>query len=606
MYIARSHVRATILPRTTRCLAAKQQLRTRVTLRLDQTKAYNETSEYLAKSGVWGPVRRTKKSTGADRYRVNVVSEKLCNDIIDYIRPTLARHEGCDILDIFPGAGIWSTALHDAVKPRSHLLLEPDAKFYEPVLKPLLERPGTKILENSGIVWDELVPVLTPAHLPHQVERKPSPDQVPERNDTLLVTINLSMYPKRRFGKFDSLAQLVLFQMLASIRPGSLFQKYGLVRMLIWTSDPDKTTVLPRNLQRRNRTAVETELATDWTCEIAGADIEDSGDWFRRDKNIDLESVGLALRRMEQLGIKTPPGRASQLMREYLELEEPPVAGGKAPRVHDRYFAELEALERDAAAGLLKPGSAEAKRLTNLRYWIRSTHLRFERAHDVLREYNNVMKAYREAGSDPERLAVAASLAQAWNDRMKSLDKAVQRECFLHIDNVSILHQDPPILNWDRRYAEPLVVDKDEFFPNVPCALLDVQPKAAARVLREIGPRSTHAGDAADLIFRSLFSNSTTPISNALESINPGARNGVLEHCPSITDPMAGGSPIGGLGELPTRRLNQRHLVEIMEGWMKWPFRPEFSELVTRTSEDYMDEDLDGDSPVTKTLPTGV
>ncbi len=87
---------------------------------------------------------------------------------------------------------------------------------------------------------------------------------------------NLAFYPKKRFHIFDSIAKLVIFQMISSIRASSLVQKYGLVRMLFWVGDDDKNPILPRNCQRRRRAAVDGELSTDWIMEVAGLDADDS------------------------------------------------------------------------------------------------------------------------------------------------------------------------------------------------------------------------------------------------------------------------------------------------------------------------------------------
>ena len=64
----------------------------------------------------------------------------------------------------------FTKALHDAVQPRSHLLLEPDEELYTPYLKPLLKEQNVKLIPKSGIVWHELQEVLTPEHLPNQIE----------------------------------------------------------------------------------------------------------------------------------------------------------------------------------------------------------------------------------------------------------------------------------------------------------------------------------------------------------------------------------------------------------------------------------------------------
>ncbi|KAK4136137.1 S-adenosyl-L-methionine-dependent methyltransferase [Trichocladium antarcticum] len=603
------HVRATLFSRA-KCHLRQHAKRTAANsaIKAEMLQADGEIAQKLAASGVWGSARKGKLIKTVDRYRVNVVSEQLCDDIISYIKPTLARHEGCDLLDIFPGAGIWSRKLNDVLKPRTHMLLEPDEQFYKPMLEPLLQRPGVKLVPESGIVWEQLNKILSKDYLPHQAERKSTLDNPPERNDTLLVSMNLSMFPKRRFRTFESVAQLVMFQLMSSIRPGALFQKYGLVRMLLWVADDEKVSILPRTAQRRRKLAFEAELGTEWLCEVAGAEEVDnssprSNNWFRRDQSIDVESTGNAVRRMREAGITMPPGRESQYFREFLEFsgEAAPAAGTHASQVERPYITELRKLEADFEAGAIEPSSTEHRRLKNLGYWLRWSVKRSNSILAILGERDAAVRAHRDARADPSDAALAARAAEldkAWGATVNALEKSLRGDCILHRDNLHVLHQDPPVLNWDRRYVDPLIVRKNEFFPNVPCALLDIQPKAAAGVLRDMGPHSTRSGDTFDLLLRSLVQCPVDPVSRALEAIYPGAGRGVFPECPSLTDVDLGGSPLTGPGELTTRSLNERQLVEIAEAWMRWPYRPKYAELVARTVDDGLEEGDDQENKV--------
>ncbi|KLU90871.1 hypothetical protein MAPG_09396 [Magnaporthiopsis poae ATCC 64411] len=209
-----------------------------------RTKAYRILKGTSEPDGVTGVDKRTKATrVKADSARVNIVSEKLCSDVIDYMAPSLERHKGCDIIDLYPGVGLFSTALSDFLQPRSHILMEPDHLAYTPFLQPLLDRPGTVLVPESGVVWSKLSRILTPEFLPHQVPRQPGAP--PERNDTLLVIANINFSPKKKLGQFASLGNLLLYQFIQSIAPGSLFQKYGLVRMLLWCGIEEKRTLLP-------------------------------------------------------------------------------------------------------------------------------------------------------------------------------------------------------------------------------------------------------------------------------------------------------------------------------------------------------------------------
>ncbi|KAK3290129.1 uncharacterized protein B0H64DRAFT_332713 [Chaetomium fimeti] len=598
--VSAAAVGVALVPRATRCLAA-QQANFATAKRPNPRaimKSQNAVAEKLATTGAWSVMRGKRKGVNSDKHRVNIVNEKLCDDVIEYLKPTLARHEGCDLVDIFPGVGIWSKKLHEVLKPRSHVLMEPDEEYYKPFLAPLLEQPGTKLLPESGIVWEQLNKILNPTVLPHQVERRYANDETPQRNDTLLVTVNLCMYPRRKFRSFESLAQLVLFQLLAAIRPGSVFQKYGLVRMLIWTEDSEKGAVLPRTVQRRRKMAIEAEISTDWVCEIVGAEAEDaaaarSASWFRRDEALDHESTRRTLERMRQNGFKMPPGREPQHVLDYLavaDLNEPGALDTKR-YVGRPFIAELEKLEKKFSDGKFEKKTPEYKRLKTLQYLQTHTTRRSGFVVDLMKEYDAIVQAYIDAGADEKLQEEAAAVACALTDKIEKLEKAFRSDVFLQRDNLHVLRHEPPILNWDRRYVEPLRAAPSDFFPQIPCTLLDIQPKAVPSILRDMGQQSNRGGDTFDLILRGLSQRPIDPISKSLDTIAPGASQGVAPHCPSLFDPRRDGVP-RGLPELPARAMSQDQLVEVTQAWMSWPFRPSYSELVSRTLED-VDMDME-------------
>ncbi|KAB5536248.1 hypothetical protein GE09DRAFT_1141893 [Coniochaeta sp. 2T2.1] len=532
-------------------------------------------AEQLAATNVWYYGRSAKakgeKKIKGDKHRVNIVDEKLCDDVIGYIRPSLERHVGCDIVDLYPGAGLWSRKIHDVLQPRSHILLEPDAKLYAPFLEPLTSRPNVTILPKSGIVWGELNEVLTPKYLPHQVERNPR-TSTPERNDTLLVIANLSFYPKRKYRGFANVAQLLLYQFVNSIRSGTLFQKYGLVRMLIWTGQEEVSGLVPRTIQRRKRLAVDGELSTEYITEIAGSDNgkgHEGADRFHRDHNIDLDSVRGALERMKASGTVTPPGRETTMMKELsalTEQEQSAICAGSIPATFDRpYRAELAELEADFAAGKFSSADLQKhRRLIDLRYKVNWELRRHKLIHDMLSN--------------------RSTTPAEWDEQIKHLDKYLRIEFLLQRDNLHIWRQDPPVLTWDRRPFEPLVVRDKEFFPNVPGALLDIQPKPTHPLLRQIGPGTSRAGDMFGSILGPLMRHSIDPVGKVLESIFPGAGEGVLPNCKTVN--LGEGEMPPGYPEWNARSLNEAQFVDILQHWMEWPFRPSFSELVARDSED--------------------
>ncbi|KAK2060088.1 S-adenosyl-L-methionine-dependent methyltransferase [Colletotrichum caudatum] len=577
------------------------------------------TAKKLAETGVWytqadlvaekkaakrapkGKAEEKTKRPLADKARVHIVGDELCDDILQYIGPTLERHRGCDLVDINPGAGVWSTKLHDFLQPRSHLLMEPDADLYQPFLEPLLQRPNTQLLPQSGLLWKELNEAL--AHIQNQTPRPRDPAVVPERNDTLLVTANIAFYPKKRYRAFDSVTQLVLYQLISSIRAGTLFQKYGLVRMLVWTGPDEERIFLAKNVQGRKKSTLEAESACEWLAEVACRDVplDTKGDtWFVRDRWIDVDSARNTKARMEASGFRVPEGRKQQMtkrLEEQATAEKRPQAGVQVPHLHRPYLAEIKELEQESSNGTL-----DRKKRLRLQYLQHQSQRHEEHAAnylDLLEEMKAIAQLRQSIGDgdgDSDKAAVEVELAardRAWNERVGALGKNFLIDFRLIRDNLHLFQQDPPALLWDRRPYEPLAVRADEFFPNVECTLLDIQPKAVDPLLLQTGPGTSRAGDVFEMLQRSMLEVKIDPVSRSVERVWPGAAEGILPHCPSLRDPARGGLPGTGHGELCARALNDRQWKELLEGFMAWPFRPEYHELIGRLTDDVEPADDD-------------
>lgn len=589
-------------------------------------------AEQLEETGIWtdrptgrkGTKQETKqRRVKGDKGRINIVNEEVVSDILDYIGPTLKRHEGCDLVSVFPGAGLWAQALHDAVKPRSHLLLEPDDELYKPFLQPLMDQPGVRLVPASGIVWSELSKVLSPEYLPNQVEidrTKPPP-----RNDTLLVTMNLSLWPKRRFALFESISRLVLFQLTQSMRVSGLFQKYGQVRMLIWIPDDEKHLALPRLINHRGRTAIEGELCAEYIAEVCGKDQSAtmqgrraadnskeakaargennaSGLNMKRPGQFAMESVRRAMQRMKKAGLVMPPGYETFDMKRFKELGLPvgkPVPLTKMLDVVES-FTQKEIQYLQGRNDLNKDEQLRLRRLVAYDYrLLHSSNLAME----FCEIYDEMVDLYKKASrlkTEKGRLAKHAKikeLAEQWAQDFEKLAAYIQYEIVTHRDNFHLFRQgllQEPVLSWDRRPYEPMALEDTDFFPNVPCALLDIQPKAPNPLLRATGPGTNNAGDYFDLLVTGVFTQRNGSLPSRLDNLFPGLGEGILPQCPSLQDPAKGGlpMPLDGPAGLSPRILNQTQIMEILENLVKWPFRPTLEELLGRTGDTTMDEEM--------------
>ncbi|TGJ81260.1 hypothetical protein E0Z10_g7505 [Xylaria hypoxylon] len=537
--------------------------------------------------------KRSSKASSmptGDKARVNIVSDKLCDDILSYIGPSLERHRGCDILDIYPGAGEWSSKLHQFLQPRSHVLLEPDAELYRPFLQPLLDRPGTTLLPRSGIIWRELNSVLTPEYLPHQV----IPEDLNVRNDTLLVTANLAFHPKKRFLNFESIASLILHQFVDAIRTGSLFQRYGLVRMLVWTRTDDKLSFVPRNIQRRRRQALENDLVCEWVQEVCGGDTA-SSNWYAREEAIDNASMMATIKRMEAKGLQMPSGRESEGFQEALaavKAKKKVLKPGQDAPTFKRPYQDVLA---DLQAAAIEPNglameSADFKTMKTYE-WRANTEIR--KAKRLLNFSKSLDKiiALRQSGKATAEEAEAAELE--WQTDIRELPKTLVDEFITYKDNLHAFRRAPPLLQWDRRGYEPMTVQAEEFFPNIHCSLLDIQPRAPHPLLRQTGPRSNRAADIFDVVMGSLMHQFTQPLGPSLDALWPGASDYILPRWTSGRDLSRGGFPPNlRCAEPVPRSFDARQWEELFELWMEWPFRPEFQDLVGRTQDD-LNEKLD-------------
>ncbi|KAK1985753.1 hypothetical protein LZ30DRAFT_356200 [Colletotrichum cereale] len=612
--LARAAATRVAAPTRPRLSKAILQTKTPTAKKLAQTGLWTTQAERTAeikaaKKAPKGKAKEQVKKPLGDKARVNIVAEKLCDDsaddILNYIGPTLERHRGCDLVDINPGAGVWSTKLHDFLQPRSHILMEPDEDLYRPFLEPLLGRPNTKLLPQSGILWKELNETL--AHIQNQTPRPRDPDAMPERNDTLLVTANLSFYPKKRYRAFDSVTQLVLYQLISSIRNATLFQKYGLVRMLLWTGADEPKVFLAKNVQGRKKSGLEAEFACEWLAEVANRDVPldtKTDTWFVRDLWVDVDSTRDVMARMKASGIMVPKGRKQEMtkrLEEHAAAHDGPAAGVEVPHLHRPYLAELEMLEQAFRKGELddKKLSRERTRLQYLRHQSKRHEEQAAMYRDLLEEMKELARLRQSIddsrGEPPAAAAAAeAELAardRAWNEKVGALGKNFFIDFRLIRDNLHLFRQDPAVLLWDRRPYEPLAVRADEFFPNVECALLDIQPKAMHPLLRQTGPGTSRAGDAFEMLQRSMLGASIEPVSRSVERIWPGAAEGMLPHCPSLRDPARGGLAGTGHGELCARALNERQWTELLEAFMAWPFRPSYEQLIGRLADDVETED---------------
>nr|POE64821.1 hypothetical protein CFP56_69513 [Quercus suber] len=153
--------------------------------------------------------------------------------------------------------------------------MEPDAQYFEPFIKPLLNRPGSTYRHSYLAGYDtfdlynnydrvmsdtDLFPV-TPLDLDDPRRQKPNPDVLFVGN---LARLNQSM--PRRLG---SLCNLSLMRFASSMVSNELIHRDGLARMLFWVPESDKANLFACNESTKNKLSMAMGVASQMT-EVVG------------------------------------------------------------------------------------------------------------------------------------------------------------------------------------------------------------------------------------------------------------------------------------------------------------------------------------------------
>lgn len=578
-----------------------------------------EVLKYLHKIYGWS----NRRNAVCDVRRVNIVSVDLCDAILERMKPSLERHKGCDIIDVNPGAGIWSSKLHDHLKPRSHILMEPDSS-YEATLQQFLDEPNSKfkLYPKSGIVWGHLETGISKQFLPHQNKLPTGDPRLEQPNDTILFVANLAYHPKKIYRSFGSLTHLVLHQLMSAIRSHSLFQRYGQIRMLIWLVDAERYYPLPRHIATRKKSSIEVEMSCGNITEIASS-TRPVG-LFRRDEGLEADRTAEVIQTMKEQRISTPENRESFMQRHLNSLRhrsEFSIETADKDRIGNLYLKQLRIMEKRFERGDLKKYrdegrtrletsntgilgnspepvfelSPEYKKLLTLRsrkvmsIKSRNTVLEFAALQDEIMDLQREL--YNGDPNEPtyeSRRAHLTQLMQHFKDSLGRIKNEVTAtEVTTYLDEKRLMQQPVPGLAYDRRSVEPLMTRPDDFFPEHELALVDFQPQSIWPILRDNFPANY---DEFEYIISNLFGSSSIPVPSAIKSLWPGAADWMLPRCPTLANPNMGGDM--DISRVSVRCLSMKMMEEIFEAWMSWPFKPSRMELIGRLN-DYASEDVE-------------
>lgn len=528
----------------------------------------------------------------------------MVDDALERLAPTLEKYKGCDIIDLNPGIGLWSSRLHEFLQPRSHILVEPHPHTYMPKLRPLLDAPDSKyrLVAENGMNWAHMEKILGPEYLPHQESLSLGDPGLGKLNTTLLVVANIGANNPRRFLKFASLGSVVIYQFLSAMRTHALFQQYGKVRMLIWMN-PSDAKMMPRNVAHRKKTALEALASCEHIEIIVDAD---HSEYFGREKNLDIQRVYLVVKKMEENCVRIPEGRETfmlnamragktgqeieelcpkNLQKELQDMKEAYAQGDFGKDLIDSDGCHVSRKQ-------LTKKTPEYERMCELG---RRYRRRINKSKDLSRlanTFQNILALYRKSRliTDATELNTVLkeieSLSVDWKKSLKSISPFDAAELQYMCDNRRCFSQTPPGLFWDRREAEPMKAKSNEFYPERTLCLFDFRPRMM--------PSSSHDPAFHDVLSFLVTQFCLTPsqsLGEALESLAPGAKEFLISNCPSLTDPLKNGCP--DLDLFSARCITSEMLFEMCEAWLKWPFKPHRHETLYRTGSDAYSEETE-------------
>ena len=526
--------------------------------------------------------------------------------MIHRLAPSLRPHIGCSIIDLNPGPALWSSKLHEFLRPQSHVLIEPESVYHEPFLQPLLHAPGSRYHLRDWGIKDafDLQRYISEGLITLPRGGNNADDPPTQRNNSILIIANITRGAKIKSGReqHESLFRTQAF--LSSAQRMDGLNARGPVRMLMWLPEAEKQSMLPRTVFHRLRIALT--LETYFHVE----EIVSSGRQprQRRQTALDIESGKQVARRMKAAGIEIPHGRQDETQMMVQEL----LAGSAidqttrlldTPREWKKELEQLEeALAKNEFTKYLPPelvcADSESRRFPSTNNGLITS--KFERL-QRLRDNSNFVNKKRLAldrflAEEAEIDALDIDILHSRLDTRQRETKTVQRdelyqslkarlidqtvqfpsELAFHSDDKRAFALGTPLLMWDRRNAEPLLAQEDEFMVQKPISLLDFQP-----LLPSPYPMTMEQTIYFDHISRNLFHNGSNTV-RYLNSVAPGAFDALTPLVPSLADPLKGGR--GNLDDLRVRSLTPEMVHGLALAWEKWPFKPDFLEVVARDS----------------------
>lgn len=424
-----------------------------------------------------------------------------------------------------------------------------------------------------------------------------------EPNQSILFLANTAYSAHQYAGSSTPRTHLKLLCWASDIANGVTFHAGGPVRMLLWCPEKDVASILPRTI--RNRTKLS--LLMEMTCnieEIVSSDELVSAKQKKRDQVVELDSAKRVAKLMGESGVSIPPERETTLQKQIKEVvgrSKSNSAGGETEATSTRARGWHEELEELGEKFKDVPTDSKGRyimrriptkivedpqfaRFLELTRNFKAGQKRTVLIEELLQQQAEVdaldLQAHAPDLKESERttaLAKAQQIRQQIEEKLEDTKGHATRdefEFFKH--DRKAFASNPPLLMWDHRRAEPLKAYKEEFYPEKPLSLLDVQPRH---------PLPYRLSGAQLLFFRmlttALWQNRGDNLT-ALDRIAPGAFDAVTPNVSSLTDPTRGGER--NILDLTIHRLTPEMAYGLTKAWFDWPLRPNLGDLIHRGS----------------------
>ena len=499
---------------------------------------------------------------------------------------------------------MFSSKLHEYLKPRSHILVEPLHDYHQPFLRTLVDGSDSKYHLRDWQFRDavELDTYIKEGLLLGTEQGKLDAVKANGRNDSILVLANMARGKASRDdtpGQLNSHYRVLSF--INALRNGAGLQSRGPVRMLLWLADREKNALLPQTVTTRKKIGLQLETYYHVE-EIVGGG---SRGKQHRERTLDMESGRRVAKRMEAAGIQIPIHRKDEMQIEVEKTMSVPMNGdsrASSPLARD-WEKELHQLLKAFDRGEFPqfeggpPGPHEV-RMKN--HDTRTLTSQFRRLRELRRHagrgdrQQTVLEGLLQAEAKMDSLEI--EILHKTLDRAERDEKVMERNrirgdlkailakkepsfvakfAFLG-DDRRALALDPPLLMWDRREAEPLVAQEDEFHSSHKLALLDFRPLVPLP-----WPMTDEQTVYFDYLSTHLFYHGSQTVKN-LAQLAPGAFEALAPQVPEFHDPLKGGRH--DLEDLRARSLTPDIVYRLALAWQKWAFKPPTSDLVDRST----------------------